>query len=144
MSNTTNFSIGTGQNILHPQEEANLVFYGLLQNSSNKFIIFGLAFPLTLLGELLTSGDNLANNLRAAFTIADPKSVKKIDNLTVPFMLLESVHVKAACRTLMKWTPGVNLTNILRADFSFSEIKICVCIVMANENWQKDLLVKVW
>jgi len=52
-----------------------------------------------------------------AFTLLDPESVKKIDNLTVNFMHLGSAHVKAAHKTLMKWTPGVNFINILRAAF---------------------------
>jgi len=37
----------------------------------------------------------------------DPKIVKKIDNLTVIFMLSGSDYIKAACRMLMKLTPGV-------------------------------------
>jgi len=45
--------------------------------------------------------------------LADPESAKKIDNLTVFFVLLGSALVKAACRMFMKLTPGVNITNIL-------------------------------
>ena len=56
MSNTTNFSIATGQNNSNPHEKASLVFHGLLENCSSKILIFGLALPLTLLGELLNSG----------------------------------------------------------------------------------------
>jgi hypothetical protein len=37
---------------------------------------------------------------------ADPKRAKKTDNLTEFFMLLGSARVKAACRILMKLTPG--------------------------------------
>jgi len=36
---------------------------------------------------------------------------KKPDNLTVFFALSESVHVKAARKTLMKLTPGGRLTK---------------------------------
>ncbi len=50
----------------------------------------------------LTPGLNFINVLLTAFTLADPKSVKKIDNLTVFFTLLGSACVKAVHRTLMK------------------------------------------
>ena len=42
--------------------------------------------------------------LRAAFTSADPKSSNKLLNLTGFFVLLGSVRVKVACRTLVKLT----------------------------------------
>jgi len=38
---------------------------------------------------------------------------KKIDDFTVFFTLLSSAHVKAALKTLMKLTPGVNFINML-------------------------------
>ncbi len=44
----------------------------------------------------------------AAFTLVDPESIKKIDNLTVFFMHLGSARVEAVHRTLMKLTPGGN------------------------------------
>ncbi len=40
-------------------------------------------------------GVNFTNVLCKAFTLVDPKSVKKIDNSTVFFTLLESACVKA-------------------------------------------------
>ena len=46
--------------------------------------------------------------LRAAFTPADPESAKKIVKLSSFFALLGSVCVKAACRMLVKLTPGDN------------------------------------
>jgi len=49
---------------------------------------------------------NFINILPAAFTCADPKSVKKTDNLTVFFMLSGSALAKAARRMLT----GVNFT----------------------------------
>ena len=52
-------------------------------------------------------GINFTNVLRAAFTFADPESAKKLLNLTVFFALLVSAGVKAAHRTLVKLTPGV-------------------------------------
>jgi len=59
-------------------------------------------------------GFHFIHILRAAFTRADPESAKKIDNLTVFFVLLESAYAKAAHRMLMKLTHGVNFNNILR------------------------------
>jgi len=59
----------------------------------------------------LTPGLNFFNVLRTAFMLVDPKSVKKIDNLTVFFTLLGSTSVKAACRTLMKLTPDWKIVN---------------------------------
>ncbi len=44
--------------------------------------------------------------LREAFMVIDPESVKKIDNLTVIFTHLGSVHLKAARKMLMKFSPG--------------------------------------
>ena len=38
---------------------------------------------------------------------ADPKSAKKLLNLTVFIALLGSARIKAACRTLVKLTPNV-------------------------------------
>jgi len=35
----------------------------------------------------------------------------------------KSTGKKAACRMLMKLTPGVNLINILRADFMCADLK---------------------
>jgi hypothetical protein len=62
---------------------------------------------------------NFINILSTDFTLVDPECVKKIDNLTVFFMLLGSVQIKAVRRILMKLTPGVNFNNILGAHFSY-------------------------
>jgi len=43
---------------------------------------------------------------------------KKIDNLTVIFTHSGSARAKAACKTLMKLSPGVNFTNVLWASFT--------------------------
>jgi len=67
----------------------------------------------------LTTRVNFINVLQAAFTLIDPKSVKKIDNLPVFFALLGPAQVNTVHRTLMKLTPGVNFINILRASFSY-------------------------
>ncbi len=61
----------------------------------------------------LSLGVNFTNVLRAAFTLVDPKSVKKIDQLTVFFTLLGSACVKAVRRMLVKLSPGVNLIKLL-------------------------------
>ena len=59
-------------------------------------------------------GVNFTNVLRAAFTPADPKSGKKLLNLTVFFALSGSASVKAARRTLMKLTPIGRLSPLIR------------------------------
>ena len=46
------------------------------------------------------------NILRAAFTLADPESAKKLLDLNVYLALLVSARVKVARRMLMKLTPG--------------------------------------
>ncbi len=48
---------------------------------------------------------NFINVLCTAFTLIDPESVKKIDNLTVLFTLLGSARVIAVRRPLMKLSP---------------------------------------
>jgi len=53
----------------------------------------------------LTPGVNFIEILWAALTRQDPKSTKKTDDLTVLFVLSGSAHVKAAHKTLMKFTP---------------------------------------
>jgi hypothetical protein len=53
----------------------------------------------------------------------DPEGTKNTDDLTVLFALLGSAHAKAARRTLMKLTPGVNFTNIIRTAFAHVDPK---------------------
>ncbi len=72
------------------------------------------SFKLVLKESKSRSGVNFINVLCTAFTLVDPKSVKKIDNLTVFFTLLGSARVKAVRRTLVKLTPGDTLLNPLR------------------------------
>jgi len=55
---------------------------------------------------------NFTNILGTAFTPTDPKSAKKTDGLTVFFVLLGSVLVKAMCEMLVKLTPGVSSNTI--------------------------------
>ena len=50
-------------------------------------------------------GVNITNVLRAAFTLKDPKSAKKLLNLTVFFALLGSASVKAARKMMVKLIP---------------------------------------
>ncbi len=52
------------------------------------------------------AGLNFINDLRTAFTLVDPKSIKDTDDLTVFFMLSGSTSAKAVHRMLMKLTPG--------------------------------------
>ena len=64
-----------------------------------------LFYHKILLESLSTQGVNFTNILRAAFTHRSQKC-KKTVKLSSFFALLGSVHVKAACRMLMKLTPG--------------------------------------
>jgi len=68
-------------------------------------------------------GVDFINILRTAFTLVDPKSVKKIDNLTVFFTLLGSACQKAVRRTLMKLRPGVDFINVLLQAFKHVDPK---------------------
>ena len=70
-----------------------------------------------LFNALLTaiSGVNFTNILRAAFMRKDPKSAKKLLNLTFFFALLGSAHVKDACKMLVKLTPDVKRTKNVTA-----------------------------
>jgi len=74
------------------------------------------------LDEMTSSGRNLTNILHEAFTRTDHKSAKNNDSLTVCFATLGSGRVKAVHKMLMKLTPGINLTNILRSAFSSKSV----------------------
>jgi len=50
-------------------------------------------------------GDNFTNILLKGFTLADPKSAKKSDRLTVFFALLVSVRIKAAQKNVGEIDP---------------------------------------
>jgi len=65
----------------------------------------------SLLKAVDRSGVNFFNILWAAFTCADPESIKNIVKLSVFFALSGSVHSKSAHRTLMKLTLGDNPTK---------------------------------
>jgi len=65
--------------------------------------------------EEIQPGVNIANILCAVFTLVGPKVQNNTADLTVFFVYSVSARIKAACRTLMKLTQGVNFTNVLRA-----------------------------
>ncbi len=50
-------------------------------------------------------GVNFTNVLRAAFMLTDPKRTKRQSSHQCIFVLLDSAHVKATCKKLMKSTP---------------------------------------
>jgi len=82
---------------------------------------------------------NFTNVLRAAFTLVDPKSIKKIDNLTVFFMLLGSAHVKAVRRTLMKLSPCSRAIPNLNKSFNLFRDKLFKKLhTKAVTNQKKD------
>ena len=60
----------------------------------------------------LSTGVNFTNILCTPFTLVDLECVKKIENLTVLFVLLGSEHIKAVHRMLMKLSPVVDFCNI--------------------------------
>ncbi len=66
---------------------------------------------------IFNPGVNFINVFHAAFTCADPKTVKWYLWLDWVLTLSGSVHVKAACRTLMKFTPGLCVPPALTAIF---------------------------
>jgi len=59
----------------------------------------------------VTPGVDFINVLRAALARADPKSTKNTVKSSGFFALLGSSCVKAAHRTLLKFTPGANTTK---------------------------------
>jgi len=67
--------------------------------------------PRTATVAVLHSGVNFINALQAAFVRKDPKSAKRLTTYCF-FALLGSRFVKAACRTLIKLTAGVNFIKI--------------------------------
>ena len=89
-------------------------------------------------------GVNFINNLCAAFAQADRDSIKKTVNLIVYIELVGSGRMKAAHRSLMKLTPGVNFILILLNTFvqkyfcSFSLITVWLCDFLAKECWSKS------
>jgi len=56
-------------------------------------------------------GVNFINILHAAFTCADPKSIKFLSSFPYLFALLRRACIKAAHKMLMKSTPGLDWYN---------------------------------
>ncbi len=63
--------------------------------------------------------DTLTNVLQIVFTSEDPKNEKRHWKLDCLFSLLESLQVKAACKTMVKLTLVVNFINILLMNFLY-------------------------
>ena len=84
---------------------------------------------------------------------ADPKSTKRQLSCKSFIVLLGPALVKAALRTLMKLTPGLNFINVLRTAFSHVEpksvkktVKLSVFLRFRNLRAQKlrvNMLVKL-
>jgi len=90
-----------------------------------------------------TSGVNFTNILRSTFTLADPKSAKKTNDLTIFFALFESGHVKNARKMLVKSTPGktkptkqknTNLSSIMYYKI-LSNDPIVGCNLVVENHW---------
>jgi len=78
---------------------------------------------------------NFINVLRTAFTLADPKSVKKTVKLSIFFMLLGSTSVKAVQRTLVKSTPAPkSIKNTVKLIVFFSLLGSW-CIKASRKCW---------
>ena len=85
------------------------------------------------------SGFNFINVLQAAFTCTDPISAKKTVKSSSFFALSGSASVKAAHRTLMKLTPGVNFTNKLQSAFA----PVFFCQKIQNRTISREKLLKI-
>jgi len=91
-------------------------------------------------------GANLINILRAAFAPVDPKSVKRYWQLDWILTLLGATSVKAVRRTLMKLSPGANLTSLFRNGF-FKKLdrycfSICTYLGHSNNMWHFLALIR--
>jgi len=77
------------------------------KSAKKESLSFSSQAPLSEDSEIVpwSPGVNFINILHAAFTLVDPKSIKKIDNLTVIFTILGSSQRKAVHKMLMKLTP---------------------------------------
>jgi len=64
-------------------------------------------------------GVDFTNILHKASALTDPKSAKNTVKLSVFFVLLGSVCLKAAHKTLIKLTPGINFISIILMRFSY-------------------------
>jgi len=60
------------------------------------------------------SGLNFTNNLRAAFTLIDPKCLKMTVNLSIFFLRFWDLQAKKPLyKTYVKFTPAINFINVL-------------------------------
>ncbi len=73
----------------------------------------------------MSCGVNFTNVLRTAFMRADPKSVKKTDNLIVFSVLSGSSGTKAARRTLMNLTLGFEVQSNGNGETWKTDLSLC-------------------
>ena len=66
-------------------------------------------FPKGVKSESKSSGVNFINVFMGSFYTHSSQKHKKLFDLTVFFALLGSTHEKAACKLLVKLTPGYKL-----------------------------------
>jgi len=64
--------------------------------------------------------------------------IPKAYHLAVFFALLGSAHVKAACKMLIKLTPGLNFINVLLTAFTLVDPK------SVKRYWQLDWVLMLW
>ena len=84
--------------------EKRCIYYEMVKLNRKKRKNYEFNKEKSLVGSRL--GFNFTNVLRAQKLLADPKSAKKLLNLTVLFALLGSTSSFCARRTLVKLTPG--------------------------------------
>ncbi len=93
-----------------------------------------------------SSGVNFINILFIAYWRADPKSVKIQSSCQYLFVLLGSVHLKAACKMLMKSTPGAwhggGSSMTLQKKIDISRIRFELRLLIRLVRFHQDMLTK--
>jgi len=96
-----------------------------------------------------SSGVNFINVLHAAFTSADPKSVRTQSSRQYHFTLLGSARVKAPQKTLMKLTPEGAFTSsqiekakeeVYLCLWERERESMCVCVIENGLRYPQDYL----
>jgi len=79
--------------------------------------IYFLLFFLLKFSSFMSNKENRCQfhqRFMQSFSLIDPESVKKIDNLTATFTHLGSVSIKAANKMLMKLSPDISLNGSIQ------------------------------
>ncbi len=87
--------------------------YNFYARGAQKLKKDGQVISIFTLAESMSERLNFINVLCKAFTLADPKSVKKTVKLSIIFTLLGSTCIKAVRKTLVKLSPGGGYLEML-------------------------------